>query len=387
MTNFDGEFTLSCRNGATLNVSYIGYKAQQIKAESGKNLLVILEDEATALSEVVVTAMGIKKDAKKLGYSVSTVGADELTKVGAPTFASAMYGKAAGVRIQTAPGGGTSSVSINVRGFSSITGTTQPLIVMDGVPIRNGDANTAISEWERDRIESNGLVDINPEDIESVSILKGAAASALYGSEAANGVVVITTKSGRGQKGIGVEFNANLSWDKPAYLPDLQTEFGPGDYNASRDASDYAKATGGFFEREMNGQKYKSLEETNDYWGPKYDGSQVLYWDGNTRAYNSMGSPWNKIFRTGFNQQYNLTVTKAGEWGNVRFGYTYNNVKAMQYNSKNDKHNFSLSGTLNILKNVKLDFTMQYLRQNIKNRSYRISRITNIQKYGYSPEN
>ena len=377
VTNFDGEFTLSCRNGATLNVSYIGYKAQQIKAESGKNLLVILEDEATALSEVVVTAMGIKKDAKKLGYSVSTVGADELTKVGAPTFASAMYGKAAGVRIQTAPGGGTSSVSINVRGFSSITGTTQPLIVMDGVPIRNGDANTAISEWERDRIESNGLVDINPEDIESVSILKGAAASALYGSEAANGVVVITTKSGRGQKGIGVEFNANLSWDKPAYLPDLQTEFGPGDYNASRDASDYAKATGGFFEREMNGQKYKSLEETNDYWGPKYDGSQVLYWDGNTRAYNSMGSPWNKIFRTGFNQQYNLTVTKAGEWGNVRFGYTYNNVKAMQYNSKNDKHNFSLSGTLNILKNVKLDFTMQYLRQNIKNRSYRISRITN----------
>ena len=94
VTNFDGEFTLSCRNGATLNVSYIGYKSQQIKAETGKNLLVILEDEATALTEVVVTAMGIKKDSKKLGYSVSTVGAEELTKVGAPTFASAMYGKA-----------------------------------------------------------------------------------------------------------------------------------------------------------------------------------------------------------------------------------------------------------------------------------------------------
>ena len=193
VTNYDGDFTINCRNGATLNISYIGFASKQVKAEAGKFLSIVLEEEATTLNEVVVTAMGIKKDAKKLGYSVSTVGAEELTKVGSPTFASAMYGKAAGVRIQTAPGGGTSSVSINVRGFSSITGTTQPLIIMDGVPIRNGDANTAISEWDRDRIESNGLVDINPEDIESVSILKGAAASALYGSEAANGVVVITT--------------------------------------------------------------------------------------------------------------------------------------------------------------------------------------------------
>ena len=163
VTNFDGDFTISCREGAMLDISYIGYTTQQVKAESGKVLQIVLEEEATALSEVVVTAMGIKKDAKKLGYSVSTVGAEELTKVGAPTFASAMYGKAAGVRIQTAPGGGTSSVSINVRGMSSITGTTQPLIIMDGVPIRNGDANTQVDYWSSQRIESNGLVDINPE--------------------------------------------------------------------------------------------------------------------------------------------------------------------------------------------------------------------------------
>jgi len=377
VTNFDGEFTLSCRNGATLNVSYIGYKAQQIKAESGKNLLVILEDEATALTEVVVTAMGIKKDAKKLGYSVSTVGAEELTKVGSPTFASAMYGKAAGVRIQTAPGGGTSSVSINVRGFSSITGNTQPLIVMDGVPIRNGNANTEVDYWSSQRIESNGLVDINPEDIESVSILKGAAASALYGSEAANGVVVITTKTGRGQQGVGVEFGANLSWDKAAYMPDLQNEFGPGSWGYRGNVNDYMIQTGGFVEQEYNGQKYKTVEATNNYWGPKYDGSSVYYWDGKQRAYNGLGSnPWTTLFRTGFNQQYNVAVTKAGEWGNVRFGYTYNNVKGMQRNSRNDKHNFSLNGTLNILKNVKIDFSAQYLRQNIKNRAYRISRIT-----------
>lgn len=377
VTNFDGDFTLSCREGAMLDISYIGYKAQQIKAESGKVLQVVLEEEATALSEVVVTAMGIKKDAKKLGYSVSTVGAEELTKVGSPTFASAMYGKAAGVRIQTAPGGGTSSVSINVRGMSSITGTTQPLIVMDGVPIRNGDANTQVDYWSSQRIESNGLVDINPEDIESVSILKGAAASALYGSEAANGVVVITTKTGRGQQGVGVEFGANLSWEKAAYMPELQNEFGPGSYGCRDNVNDYMIQTGGFVEQTYNGQTYKTVEATNNYWGPRYDGSQVYYWDGKQRAYNGLGEdPWTTLFRTGFNQQYNVAITKAGDWGNVRFGYTFNDVKAMQQNSSNGKHNFSLNGTLNILKNVKLDFSAQYLRQNIKNRAYRISRIT-----------
>lgn len=377
VTNYDGDFTISCREGALLTVSYIGYTAQQAKAESGKTIQIVLEEESTTLSEVVVTAMGIKKDAKKLGYSVSTVGAEELTKVGAPTFASAMYGKAAGVRIQTAPGGGTSSVSINVRGMSSITGSTQPLIVMDGVPIRNGDANTQVDYWSSQRIESNGLVDINPEDIESVSILKGAAASALYGSEAANGVVVITTKTGRGQQGIGVEFGANLSWEKAAYMPELQNEFGPGSWGYRGNVSDYMIQTGGFVEQTYNGQTYKTVEATNNYWGPRYDGSQVYYWDGKQRAYNGLGSdPWTTLFRTGFNQQYNVAVTKAGDWGNVRFGYTFNHVDAMQQNSNNGKHNFSLNGTLNILKNVKLDFSAQYLRQNIKNRAYRISRIT-----------
>ena len=377
VTNYDGDFTISCRNGATLNVSYIGFAPKQVKAETGKVLKIVLEEEATTLNEVVVTAMGIKKDAKKLGYSVSTVGAEELTKVGSPTFASAMYGKAAGVRIQTAPGGGTSSVSINVRGMSSITGTTQPLIILDGVPIRNGDANTQVDYWQSQRIESNGLVDINPEDLESVSILKGAAASALYGSEAANGVVVITTKTGKGQQGVGVEFGTNLNWEQAAYMPDLQNEFGPGSWGYRGNVTDYQIATGGFVEQEYNGQKYKTVEATSNYWGPKYDGSQVYYWDGNQRAYNGMGSnPWTTLFRTGFSQQYNVAITKAGDWGNVRFGYTFNHVDAMQQNSSNGKHNFSLNGTLNILKNVKLDFSAQYLRQNIKNRAYRISRIT-----------
>ena len=124
VTNYDGDFTISCRNGATLNVSYIGFAPKQVKAETGKVLKIVLEEEATTLNEVVVTALGIKKDQKKLGYAISSINSDELIKTGASNFASALYGKAPGVRIQAAPGGNTSAVSISVRGMSSITGYT-----------------------------------------------------------------------------------------------------------------------------------------------------------------------------------------------------------------------------------------------------------------------
>ena len=376
VTSLNGQYSLTVPTNAALEISYIGYNPQTVNVNGRNSINIVLEDAATALNEVVVTAMGIKKDEKMLGYSVSTISAEDLVKTATPNFASALYGKAAGVRIQSAPGGGTSSVSINVRGLSSITGSTQPLIVMDGMPIRNGDANNEGSYWSSTRINSNGLVDINPEDVESISILKGAAASALYGSEAANGVVVITTKSGRGTQGVGVEFGANVNWEKAAYLPDIQTEFGPGSYGYRDGITPYAIETGGFVEREYNGKTYRSLVETNDYWGPRYDGQDVLYWDGKTRPYESLGNPWSNIFRTGFSQQYNAAVTKAGDWGNVRLAYTFNNVDAMQRNSENSKHNFSLNGTINILKNLKVDYTAQYLRQNIKNRAYRVSRIT-----------
>jgi TonB-linked SusC/RagA family outer membrane protein len=377
ITDFDGNFEIqNLRRGSVLVVSFMGYQTQEV-TWNGQNLNVVMVDDSQQLEEVVVTAMGIRKDAKKLGYSVSSVAAEELTKTAAPTFASAMYGKAAGVRIQTAPGGGTSSVSINVRGMSSITGTTQPLIVMDGVPIRNGDANNEGSYWSSQRIESNGLVDINPEDVESISILKGAAASALYGSEAANGVVVITTKTGKGASGVGVDLGMNFSWDQVAYMPEQQTEFGPGTYGRRSSMTDYMKQTGGFYQQTILGTDYHIAQNTYNYWGPRYDGSKVTYWDGTQRSYNSMGgNPWKDMFRTGFNQQYNLAVTKAGDWGNIRFSYTYNDNKAMQYNSSNNKHNFNLTGSINVTKGVKIDYTMQYMRQNIKNRAYRISRAT-----------
>ena len=376
VTNYDGDFTVACRNGATLNVSYIGFAPKQVKAEAGKVLQIVLEEEATTLNEVVVTALGIKKDQKKLGYAISSINSDELIKTGASNFASALYGKAPGVRIQSAPGGNTSAVSISVRGMSSITGNTQPLIVMDGVPIHNGNTNNE-GYWDNQRIRSNGLVDINPEDIENISILKGAAASALYGSEAANGVVMITTKKAAKGTGTRVNFSANVSWDKIAYMPDMQTEFGPG-YDNWVLGNDNQEALTGMRNVyvDRNGNSITTPRAAYYSYGPRYDGREVTYFDGTKRAYSPIGgNQWNEVFRTGFNQNYNVAITNSSERSNIRFSYNFNDVKPMQFNSANHKHNFNVNGTFDITNNIKLNYTATYQKQFIKNRPYRISRL------------
>ena len=206
ITDVEGSFILTVPTDATLSIAYMGYATREIhlaKRKKQGDLRVTLREDSQQLKEVVVTAMGIKKDTKRLGYAVSTIESDEIVKAGATNFASAMYGKAPGIRITQTQGGSAGAVSINVRGLTSITGNNQPLIILDGVPIRNGGTgkSTDFAEFGNDgQIRSNGLVDINPEDIESVSVLKGASATALYGSEAANGAVVITSKRAKSGK-------------------------------------------------------------------------------------------------------------------------------------------------------------------------------------------
>lgn len=381
-TDADGKFQLSgVKTGAVIRISFIGYETQEVTF-TGQPLAITVKDADNALGEVVVTALGIKKDAKKVGYAVSTISADDLTKTGASNIAAGIYGKATGVRVQSAPGGNTSAVSFSVRGLSSITGNTQPLIILDGVPIHNGNTNNQ-DYWGNQRINSNGVVDINPDDIENMSILKGAAASALYGSEAANGVVMITTKKGKKGTGTRVNFSATLSFDKVAYMPEIQKEYGPGyDNYAIGNSEDMTALTGftnsRYFDR--NGQGLYTTNRATYYsWGAKYDPSiMVDYFDGTKRAYAPIDhNQWADIFRTGLNQTYNLAVTNATEHNQIRFSYTYNDAQSMQYNSNNHKHNFNLSGTFDIAKTIKINYTAAYTSQYIKNRAYRISRLVN----------
>ena len=179
----------------------MGFEPKELRVGDQSSLTIVLNTSTSALEGVVVTALGQKQQKRSLGYATTTIQADEITKTAPTNFASALYGKAPGVRIATAPGGATSGVAIQIRGINSITGRTQPLIVMDGVPIHDGDFNNG-NYWNDQRLRGNGLVDLNPDDIESITVLKGASAAALYGSEATNGVILITTKAAKGKKRI-----------------------------------------------------------------------------------------------------------------------------------------------------------------------------------------
>jgi len=377
VTDGDGKYAFqqAPANGV-LVFSYVGYLSQEIAVENHGKIDVTMKEDTKSLGEVVVTALGIRKESKALGYSVSTINAGDLTVAAAPNLGSALYGKAAGVRVQTSPGGIQGAISINIRGLNSLTQTNMPLVIVDGVPIHNGDTNLD-GYWTNQRIQSNGLADINPEDIESLSVLKGAAASALYGSEAANGVVMITTKSGRNTMGSGVDFNASLTFDPIAYMPQYQTKYGPGipapdRYAYGVDADSWQNWT------DRNGATYRRNYPTTLYFGPKYDGQNVLYYDGTLRKYSPINDqPWSDVFRTGITQQYNLAVSNASERGNMRFSYTYIDNQPTQYNSTFKKNNFNLTGNYNVTKNIKLSYGATYMIQSVTNPPYRLSRLLN----------
>lgn len=382
ITADDGTFSLNgVRNGDVLEIACLGYTSKTV-VFNGQRILVTLDEDSEMLEGTVVTALGIRKDEKKVGYAVASVNADNLNATASPSLGSALYGKAAGVRVTTAPGGATGAISINVRGISSITGTSQPLIIVDGVPVRNGDANNS-DYWSDQRVNSNGLTDINVEDIENLTILKGASATSLYGSEGANGVVLITMKQGKKNSGVHVDFNASVQADQVAYMPTYQTTFGPGypyafwylGLEEDVDSPNYGflKTMG----KDRDGVEALSPQNTYYYFGPKYDG-RTVYTPTGYRAYSPITSnPWSDVFRTGITQQYNVAVQQGGEHGHFRFSYTFMDNIPNQYNSHLGKHNFALSGSQDITSNgaVKLGYSVNYMNQNVKNRPYRTSRL------------
>ena len=228
-TDFDGKFSIKASSNQILVISYIGMKTQEVAASS-TSINVKLKDDSVELEGVVVTALGIKKDEKKLGYAVSKVTSDEITKSGEQNVLQALAGKAAGVQIIGSGGTPGASSKIIIRGTNTINGSTDPLIVVDGIPIDNSTDQTAAGDNPFNANlsginNSNRALDINPSDIESVTILKGPAAAALYGARAGNGVIIYTTKKGRNGKGLGIDFSTSLGIDRVSQLPARQNKY------------------------------------------------------------------------------------------------------------------------------------------------------------------
>lgn len=375
-TDADGKFSVPARGDAVLVFSYIGYKTKEVAVNNQSVVNVALDEDAGLIDEVVVTALGVTKEQRALGYATAIVRSDQLVKTANTNFATALYGKAPGVTINATPGGATSGVNINIRGLSSITGNTQPLIVMDGIPIRNGEARNG-DYWGDQRIRGNGLLDLNPADIENISVLKGASAAALYGSEAVNGVILVTTKSGKGRKGLGVDFSASYNVDKIAYLPRYQNVRGPGymlNYaNGGQDAN-------GFIYYDTNGDgkgDTRGLLNATVNFGPKFDGQPIMSFDGVVRPYSPSGNSYADLFQNARSSNINLAVSKATDNMNLRFSATRQDNGMISYGAKNERNILNLNVGFTPNEKLKTDLVVNYINQYTHNRPFKVDRMIN----------
>ncbi|KAA2241843.1 SusC/RagA family TonB-linked outer membrane protein [Chitinophaga agrisoli] len=377
LTDANGTFKLSVSTDATLLFTYVGYMRQEVPLNGRVSLAMKMMPDSKGLNEIVVTALGIKRERRKLGYAIANVSGEDMIKASPTNFGSALYGRAAGVSVQSAPGGATSAVILKIRGVNTLNGDNQPLIVVDGVPIRNdANFNSTTLNSQYDRIRGNSLLDINPENIQDVSILKGAAATALYGSNGSNGVVLITTKQGTRRQGIGVDFNYSYGMEKVAFLPEYQTSYGPG-YGRNDNPAGYDKD--GWSNADVNGDGKPDLTPffgAYSQFGPKFDGRDFYYWDGTTRKYQAHPDNWKKFYRTGGSSIANVAINSANERGSIRFSYTRNDYKGIQLNSKQEKNTFNLNTSYKITPKLTTDFVVNYVNEFVHNRPDQIHSMT-----------
>lgn len=377
VTDGSGNFTISVAKNASLIFQSLGFATKTVEVSGRTTIDVVLEATSQDLDEVVVTALGIKREQKALGYSIGTVSSKEITASGNTNFASALYGKVAGVKISTAPGGATSAVNVQVRGVNSLNYNTQPLYVVDGIVIR--DFNQAGANglnnggyWDDQRIRGNGILDINPADIASLSVLKGASATALYGSEASNGVIVITTKSGVKGKGLGVELNYTYNQERVAFTPQYQNVYGPG-YDRATNLAVGADEEG--FITNPDGSKRVNFRAYGQF-GPKMDGRMMPWWDGTMQSYSAKPNNFNDFYQTGYNSTVNAAFSNATDKGSYRFSYTGTDYAGIMRGSGLKRNTFNLNSSVKLSNKVTADVVVSYINSKVHNRPEQINRVT-----------
>jgi len=375
-----GKFTISVNSNEIVVFTAIGYIKQEISFNNQSTLNIVLKESANQLDDVniVTTALGIKRQEKSLGYAVSTVTAKQLTEAGNTNFASALYGKAAGVKITTAPGGASSAVNVQIRGINSINYNQQPLYVVDGVMIRNDGQNGAAGAnnnnyWDDQRVRGNGILDINPADIESLTVLKGASASALYGSDAGSGVVVITTKKGSKNRGLGIDFNYQGSMDKVAFLPNFQNTYGPG-YDRETNVANGANEEG-WIADPLSPTGLRPYFRAYANFGPKMDGQQVRWWDGSIRSYSPQPNNYRDVYQTGYTSNANVAISNQTEALNYRFSASRLDYKGTQPGNTGSKNSFNLNSTVKLAPKLSADVIVSYVNTKTRNRPYQLGQV------------
>ncbi len=340
----DGNYSLpGIPEDGTLVFSFVGMKSQEVAITGQTTINIALESDLMDVEEVVVTALGIKKQRKALGYAVQDVSGDALTEARDANVANALAGKIAGVQIRQNGTGVGGSTRIVIRGNNSIAGNNQPLIVVDGIPIDNF-ASSPADYWGNSTIDKgSGLGDISPDDIESISILKGGAAAALYGSRAGNGVVLVTTKSGSSSRGLGISFSSNFTFENPMQVPSFQNEYGQG--------------VNGVFDNNQVGS-----------WGPKMDGKTVEMALGSFPYAARQNDLYKDFLQTGTSWTNSVELSKANENLTYRFSVTRLDNKAVVPNSGMDRTTVNFSATAKLAEWITAESKINYINQNTKNR-------------------
>jgi len=404
ITNTDGIFKISVpRNAKDLVISYVGMKTIQVEAKD--NVIITLANEDKLFNEVVVTALGITREKKSLGYSVQDVKSDELNKTSQLNVANALQGKVSGVQITQAGGAVGASQRILIRGNSSFN-SNDPLIVIDGVPMDGGSGSQLGSDGKGFLDTGTGLNDINPNDIENISVLKGGSA-ALYGMRAGNGVILITTKKGKTTNGkMKINYDGSFTVDNIYHLPNYQNKYGQGYhgseyyYNANKNAGsvpagtsyqDYA--TGNFAGSSDLGAGFKYVDGTgsgfndadDESWGPRLDAGLKIpqynspFVNGVRQATDWVSHPNNikDFFQTGLSQSHDFSFSNSSEKGSYRASVGYRDQRGTVPNTDQKKYNITLSGQYNFNKYISSDFSLNYNK----------TKSDNLMSTGYTSSN
>jgi iron complex outermembrane recepter protein len=362
----NGTFEIHATDADVLIVSSVGYITREVPVGANGNLSILLIKTSSALGEVIVTGFGGRTNTRKLTYSVTEVKGSELVSANNSNLGDALQGKVAGVTISQGTGGPSSSSRIQIRGNARLAsnssipgqnGNTEPLIVLDGILIQ--PATTGADSWATGADYGNILKDLNPDDYESITVLKGSAASALYGSQALNGVLLITTKKGHARKGLGVTYNQTVSYDKAYKLLDLQNEYGGGlssTFQTDASGNRVVDITAAPYDNPNGGYSY----------GPKFDGKPVKDLDGRIVLWKA-NDPLHQLFQTGKYINSNVAVEGGNENSNFRASWTNLwNTSIMPTNSLN-KNAFTLHATHKLSNIISLDASVNYTEVKIIN--------------------
>lgn len=348
-TDVDGTFSLEVSSpDASISITFIGFVSQTIAIEGRGDITVSLEEDTGLLEEVVVTAGGIERRERALGYAVTEVGGEDLREVRENNVANALAGKVAGVIVTKPATGPAGSSRVIIRGASSLGEDSQPLYVVDGVPIDNTTLGSAGMWGGSDG--GDGIGSINPDDIEKVTVLKGPSAAALYGTRAKNGVILITTKRASPGLGLGVEFSSNTTFENVLVNTDWQTQYGQG----------------------TRGEKPTSVDEAlstvDAAWGPPLDGGQTISWDGTQQPYSLVTNPVTSFYNTGLTSTNSIALTTANEVSSLRIGLSHLTNEGISPNSGLSRTSLSVRGSSQFGSRLSADAKINLIREFVNNR-------------------